>query len=132
MNRTLDLLLLLVVPITVQTIRPTARQPCCWIQRPDVLHPDTFESAAKKEKKCKKKKKKTTRRREDDGKGGVGGKPRNAESTIIVVVALENTLIVCVFFYIFLIVQLYGCVERLIVLEHSGGVSGELFFAIAM
>jgi hypothetical protein len=33
----------------------------------------------------------------------------------------------CVFFFIFLTVELYGCVERLIVLEHSGGVSGELF-----
>jgi hypothetical protein len=122
------LLLLVVVPITVQSIRPTARQPRCCIQQPDVLHPDTLESGAKKERKCKKEKKKktTTRRRKDDGKGGVGGKPRNAKSTIIVVVALENTLIVF-FFFIFLTVQLYGCVERLIVLEHSGGVSGELF-----
>jgi hypothetical protein len=87
------------VPITVQSIRPTARQPRCWIQQPDVLHPDTLESGAKKEKKCKKEKQKettTTRRREDDDKGGVGGKPRNAKSTIIVFVALENTLIVCV------------------------------------
>jgi hypothetical protein len=65
------LLLLLVVPITVQTIRPTARQPRGWTQQPDVLDPDTLESAAKKEKKSKKKKKTTTtRRREDDDEGG--------------------------------------------------------------
>jgi hypothetical protein len=99
MNRTLDLLLLLVVPITVQTIRPTARVPRGWIQQPDVLDPDTLESAAKKEKKSKKKEKTTTRRREDDDKGGVEGNPRNAKSTIIIVVALENTLIV--FFFSF-------------------------------
>jgi hypothetical protein len=43
-----------------------------------------------------------------------------------------RTRLLCFFFFIFLIVQLYGCFERLIVLEHSGRVSGELFFAIAM
>ncbi len=60
---------LVVVPITVQTIRPTARQPRGWIQQPDVLDPDT-RSRAQRRRRRRERRRRRRRRRRREGRCG--------------------------------------------------------------